>query len=82
MYLTLAHENIVRVKEMVVGDATDQVFMVMTCFDRDLKSCLRDHEGLGSVGGHEMPRVAARGGGAHAFTLVHPSGHQDQQRLV
>ena len=43
--LTLAHENIVRVKEMVVGDASDQVFMVMTCFDRDLKSCLRDHEG-------------------------------------
>lgn len=43
--LTLAHENIVRVTEMVVGHSQDQVFMVMTCFDRDLKSCLRDHDG-------------------------------------
>ena len=34
------HESIVSVKEMVVGDAIDKVFMVMEFFDCDLKDAL------------------------------------------
>jgi cell division cycle 2-like protein len=38
--LALSHENIVSVKEMVVGDGLDKVFMVMEFFECDLKTAL------------------------------------------
>ena len=38
--LALRHENIVRVKEMVVGSSQDKVYMVMECLDHELKALL------------------------------------------
>jgi cell division cycle 2-like len=38
--LAMAHENVVSVREMVVGDALDQVFMVMEFMEFDLKEGL------------------------------------------
>jgi len=38
--LALSHESIVSVKEMVVGDGMDKVFMVMEFFECDLKDAL------------------------------------------
>jgi cell division cycle 2-like protein len=35
-----SHENIVSVKEMVVGSAADKVFMVMEFFDKDLQEAM------------------------------------------
>ena len=43
--MALSHASIVTVREMVVGDTMDQVYMVMAHFDHDLKSCLKRHEG-------------------------------------
>jgi cell division cycle 2-like len=39
--LALSHENVVSVKEMVIGDGMDKVYMVMELFDCDLKDALR-----------------------------------------
>jgi len=41
--LALSHESIVSVREMVVGDAMDKVFMVMEFFDFDLSEGLASH---------------------------------------
>ncbi|CAB9502221.1 control protein 2 homolog 1 [Seminavis robusta] len=38
--LAMSHENVVNVREMVVGDALDQVFMVMEFMEFDLKEGL------------------------------------------
>jgi serine/threonine protein kinase len=38
--LSLSHPNIVAVKEMVVGSAMNQVFMVMDFSENDIKSCI------------------------------------------
>lgn len=43
--LALSHESIVSVKEMVVGDANDQVFMVMEFFEFDLKGGIEKFDG-------------------------------------
>jgi cell division cycle 2-like protein len=43
--MSLSHESIVTAKEMVVGDAPDQVFMVMDYYEFDLK------EGIGRFDG-------------------------------
>jgi len=39
-----SHDNIVSVKEMVVGSAADKVFMVMEFFDRDLQEALKQRK--------------------------------------
>ena len=39
--LELKHPNIIPVREMVVGDTLDQVYMVMDYMDHDLKVLLR-----------------------------------------
>ena len=39
------NEHIVSVKEMVVGEDRDKVFMVMEYFDHDLKTCIEKHDG-------------------------------------
>ena len=39
-----SHENIVAVKEMVVGSALDKVFMVMEFFDNDLQQAMRQRK--------------------------------------
>lgn len=41
--LALAHENIVHVREMVVGNDMDKVFMVMQLFDFDLNEAMSKH---------------------------------------
>jgi len=38
--LSLSHPNIVNVREMVVGSAMNQVFMVMDFSENDIKSCI------------------------------------------
>jgi cell division cycle 2-like protein len=43
--LALSHESIVTVKEMVVGDAIDKVFMVMEFFEFDLKDGISKFNG-------------------------------------
>lgn len=43
--LALSHESIVSVKEMVVGDDIDKVFMVMELFEFDLKEGIGRFEG-------------------------------------
>lgn len=43
--LALSHESIVSVREMVVGDAIDKVFMVMEYFEFDLKMGISRFEG-------------------------------------
>lgn len=43
--LALSHESIVNVKEMVVGDGMDKVFMVMELFEFDLKEGLSRFQG-------------------------------------
>lgn len=43
--LALSHESIVNVKEMVVGDAMDKVFMVMEYYEFDLKVGISNFEG-------------------------------------
>ena len=45
--LSLSHECIVTVKEMVVGDAADKVFMVMECMEMDLQAAMK--KGLGAA---------------------------------
>jgi cell division cycle 2-like protein len=48
--LALAHENIVSVREMVVGNSVEQVYMVMEFFQFDLKKGLDRFEGALSQG--------------------------------
>lgn len=48
--LALAHENIVSVREMVVGSSVEQVYMVMEFFEFDLKQGLDRYEGALSQG--------------------------------
>jgi cell division cycle 2-like protein len=43
--LALSHESIVNVKEMVVGDGVDKVFMVMEFFEMDLKDGISRFDG-------------------------------------
>jgi cell division cycle 2-like len=43
--LALSHESIVTVKEMVVGDAIDKVFMVMEYYEFDLKVGISNFDG-------------------------------------
>jgi cell division cycle 2-like len=43
--LALSHESIVNVKEMVVGDAMDKVFMVMEYYEFDLKVGISNFDG-------------------------------------
>ena len=43
--LSLSHENIVNVREMVVGDDFDKVFMVMEFFEMDLKDGIEKFDG-------------------------------------
>jgi cell division cycle 2-like protein len=43
--LALSHESIVTVKEMVVGDSPDQVFMVMDYYEFDLKVGINNFDG-------------------------------------
>jgi cell division cycle 2-like protein len=43
--LALQHESIVSVKEMVVGDGVDKVFMVMEFFEFDLKDGIQRFDG-------------------------------------
>lgn len=43
--LALSHESIVTVKEMVVGDAMDKVFMVMEYYEFDLKVGISNFDG-------------------------------------
>ena len=47
--LALRHENIVRVREMVVGSSIDKVFMVMEYCENDLKSCMDMSKQVGRV---------------------------------
>lgn len=48
--LALSHENIVNVKEMVIGDRIDQVYMVMEYFEYDIKVGLSKYIGALSQG--------------------------------
>lgn len=48
--LALSHENIVSVREMVVGGSVEQVYMVMEFFEFDLKQGLDRYEGALSQG--------------------------------
>lgn len=48
--LALSHENIVSVREMVVGKSLDQVYMAMEFFEFDLKQGLERFEGALSQG--------------------------------
>lgn len=48
--LALSHENIVSVREMVVGKSVEQVYMVMEFFEFDLKQGLDRFEGALSQG--------------------------------
>ena len=43
--LSLSQENIVTVREMVVGSATDKVFMVMECMEMDLQTAMKKGAG-------------------------------------
>ena len=48
--LALSHENIVSVREMVVGKSVEQVYMVMEFFEFDLKQGLDRYDGALSQG--------------------------------
>ncbi len=39
--LTLQHPNIIKVREMVVGDCIDKIYMVMEYCENDLKMCMQ-----------------------------------------
>ena len=43
--LSLSHESIVTVREMVVGSTPDKVFMVMECFEMDLQAAMKKGPG-------------------------------------
>ncbi|KAK1734653.1 cyclin-dependent kinase [Skeletonema marinoi] len=43
--LSLSHESIVSVREMVVGSTPDKVFMVMDCFEMDLQAAMKKGPG-------------------------------------
>lgn len=43
--LSLSHESIVTVREMVVGSTPDKVFMVMECFEMDLQAAMKKGNG-------------------------------------
>lgn len=43
--LALKHECIVTVREMVVGNAADKVFMVMSCYETDLQAAMKKGSG-------------------------------------
>jgi cell division cycle 2-like len=55
--LALQHESIVSVREMVVGDAPDQVFMVMEFFECDLKEALRHSSTGGPLAQAELKGI-------------------------
>lgn len=55
--LALQHEAIVSVKEMVVGDAPDKVFMVMEFFECDLKDALRKSSAGGPLAQSELKGI-------------------------
>lgn len=42
--LSLQHPNIIKVKEMVIGNTTDQIFMVMEYCENDLKTCMQQNK--------------------------------------
>lgn len=55
--LALQHESIVSVQEMVVGDAPDQVYMVMEFFECDLKDALRNSSTGGPLAQAELKGI-------------------------
>jgi len=55
--LALSHESIVSVKEMVVGDGLDKVFMVMEFFECDLKDALAQASTGGPLAQSELKGI-------------------------
>ncbi|GKY97516.1 hypothetical protein MPSEU_000709800 [Mayamaea pseudoterrestris] len=73
--LDLAHENIVSVREMVVGDGVDQVYMVMDYFEFDLKDGLDRFEG--ALFQSELKSILQQILAAVAYTHEHWYLHRD-----
>ncbi len=63
--LALSHENIVTVKEMVVGDDFDKVFMVMEFMQCDLSQAIQKSKKIGN--GSENGHIDANGGHSSPF---------------
>ena len=73
--LDLAHENVVSVREMVVGDGFDQVYMVMDWFEFDLKNGLDRFEG--ALFQAELKSILQQLLAAVAYTHDHWYLHRD-----